>query len=241
MKKISLITPATQPFEEQVFCNFKGFTVEVCRRPESLAAAFHLRYRAYVAVDAIPPNEEELLYDDFDFMPNSRIHLVWFDGKAVATVRSCIWSGQYDWTPTEAINYFQQDIKQEIGTNTTLLESNRFAVDPDFQGRQSLFAQILMFRIHALNSAVHNCEYIITAVRENHVPFYRRFLGMEVISRQSYFVSWANAEVLLMASDRENSLQTALKRGLPEVLPQDIERYAMCAEIPCWSSSQMAA
>ena len=241
MKKISLISPTTQPFEEQIFCKFKGFTVEVCRRPESLATAFRLRYRAYRNIDAIPENEEALLYDDHDFLPHVRIHLVWYEGKAVATVRSCIWSDQYDWVPTEAFNYFSADIEQKLGTKTHLLESNRYAVDPDFQGRQSLFAQILMFRIHALNAAIHKCEYIITSVRQNHVSFYRRFLGMNVISTAPCLISWVEIEGALLAGTYEDCLQTALKRGLPPVQPEDIELYAICAGLKTEQTYQVAA
>lgn len=232
MKKLTLTRPATEPFIDQIFCTHNDFTVEVCQRPESLATAFRLRYRAYLGVKAIDENPEEMLYDDFDFLPNARIHLVWYQGKPVATVRACIWSDQYDWTPTEGLNYFSRDIDANIGLRTRLLESNRYAVDPDFQGRQSLFAQILMFRIHALSTTVHQCTHLITAVRENHIPFYRRFLGMEVISEQSYFVGWADAHVSLLAVERSQALTIALKRGLPEVNPEDIVNYAVCADLP---------
>ena len=116
-----------------------------------------------------------MLYDDFDFMPNTFVHLVWYEGKPVATVRSCIYSDEYAWERTEGVNYFPKEVEEKLGKNARLLESNRYAVDPEFQGRKSLFAQMLMFRIHALCSAVHGCSHIITSVRRKHVPFYQRF------------------------------------------------------------------
>lgn len=241
MKKISYVSPASHPFKDQVFCTHNGFTVEVCRRPESKATAFALRYRAYRNNDSIPANEEELLYDEYDFQAHSQVHLVWYEGKPVATVRACIWSQQYDWAATEAVNYFSQDIKKSLGLRTPLLESNRYAVDPDFQGRKSLFAQILMFRVHALNSAVHRCNHIITSVREKHAPFYRRFLGMNMISDQVQQVSWVDAKVCLLAGKRENCLQTALKYGLPEVTESDIALYARCADLVAPTQYPMVA
>ena len=235
MKSFTPVSPASHPFADQVFCTCKGFTIEVCRRAESLATAFRLRYRAYLGVHAIDKNEEELLYDNYDFLPNSRIHLVWYNDKPVATVRACIWSDQYLWTPTEAVHYFARDIEKKLGKNTRLLESNRYAVDPDFQGRQSLFAQMLMFRIHALNTAVQGCTHIVTAVRKNHIPFYRRFLGMELISEQAHFVAWADTDVSQLAAEREYAHETALKRGIPEISSEDIENYARCAELTFWA------
>lgn len=245
MKKFNHTSPATQAFEDQIFCKHNGFILEVCMRPESLATAFSLRYRAYLKVGAISPNEEQMLYDAYDFAPNSRIHLVWYQGKAVATVRGCIWSQTYSWEKTEALSYFEKDIREKLDISQPMLESNRYAVDPDFQGRQSLYAQILMFRIHALNSTYHGCTHILTSVRPNHIPFYKRFLGMDTVSQEALFIPWAksgsNSEVFLLAAKREDSLEVALKRGLPKVTSTDINLYAHCAKLGYYSNLQQAA
>lgn len=222
---------AKQPLMHQVISTINGFTVEICRDRKSLNAAFHLRYRAYLEVDAIPANEEELLYDDFDFLPNSFVHLVWYEGQPVATIRSCIFSDQYNWLSTEGINYFPKDTQNQLGNQTRILESNRFAVDPDFQGRRSLFAQLLLFRVHGLNSFAHNLTHIITAVRSNHISFYKRFLGMEQISSTMKYVPWADAEVVLMAVSVEDCLAAAIRRGMPDFDQNEVNLYAACAGI----------
>ena len=232
MKNLTSIPAAAAPLSNQIVGTFKDFTLEVCLNLSSLKAAFELRYRAYLAVDSIPENEEALLYDDYDFMPNNRVHLVWYDGKPVATVRSCIYSEAYEWAPTEAVQYFGQDIENQLGKNSRILESNRFAVDPDFQGRQSLFARFLLFRAHGLNAAVHQCSHIMTSVRSNHIAFYQRFLGLEPISGAPRFVEWANAEVSLLGNQTELCLQAILKRGMPDYDQNDVRSYAMCAFIP---------
>ena len=241
MKNSTTIQLAETPISDQIISSFNDFTLEVCLDEKSMNRAFHLRYRAYLEVNSIEENEEELLYDEYDFIPNSRVFLVWYQGKAIATVRSCIYSEAYNWTPTEAVNYFGEDINRKLGSETRILESNRFAVDPDFQGRQSLFARFLLFRAHGLNAAVHQCDYIMTSVRANHVAFYQRFLGLEPISTQSSFVEWANAEVSLLANPTDECLSSILKRGMPAYDQEDIMNYAMCAHLPLVDSQRIAA
>ena len=241
MKRSSLFRnlPANEA-DDHVFFSIDGYTVEVCRSRRSLEAAFRLRYRAYLNVGAIPENEEGMLYDEYDFLPNARTHLVRFEGKPVATVRACIFSDVYDRQVTEAVTYFPDTVEEKLGPEPCLLESNRYAVDPDFQGRRSLFAQMLLFRTHGLNAVVHDCDYIITSVRANHVPFYRRFLEMEPIADQAIYIPWADAEVFLLASSPAECREAALKRGMPDYTQDDALAYAAAAGFAL-SSSRNAA
>ncbi|MCB0628120.1 MAG: GNAT family N-acyltransferase [Saprospiraceae bacterium] len=232
MKSVTSIQLAEHPYAEQIIDTFNGFTIEICLRDSSMNTAFHLRYRSYLAVGSITENKEEMLYDEYDFSPNARIHLVWHEGKAVATIRSCVYSDHYNWVPTEGIRYFRDTVNQELGRTTRILESNRFAVDPDFQGRQSLFAQFLLFRAHGLNAGAHGCSHIITSVRSHHRAFYLRFLGMEPVSEQAVYIPWVDAEVYLLANETESCLSAILKRGMPDYDQDDISRYARKAQLP---------
>lgn len=213
-----------------VFSN-QEYLVEVCRHLDSLKAAFKLRYEAYRQVGSISPNPSGKLWDDYDTAPHTWTHLVWHNDKPVATIRSCIYSSIYDWQTTEANETFRDDIAQALGKQVPFLESNRFAVSPDFQGRRSMFAQLLLFQMHALNSAVHEIDYIVTSVREHHAPFYQRFLGMEEISLQRRRIDWVNADCALMATRRDHCLQVALKKGMPNYSDADLERYKNYAGI----------
>lgn len=225
-QELSSLKVVPQP--NQVIFSINDFTAEVCTSLESLETAFKLRYKAYREANAIEKNDERMLYDRYDFMSHTFTHLIWYNEKPIATVRSCIYSDQYDWEPTEGITYFPEDINTKLGSKTRLLESNRYAVAPEFNGRKSLFAQMLMFRIHALCSAAHRCSDIITAVRAKHIPFYRRFLGFEKISETQKKVEWVDAEVVLLAVKRKKSYEIALQRGVPPITPQDIVNYSIC-------------
>lgn len=174
--------PTLLPQTQQLLFEVDGYTAEMCIEQESLETAFRLRYRAYLEADAIPPNSEKQFYDSFDSQQNARTFLIHFEGKPVASIRSLTWSADYNWAPTPSVNFFRAEIDQELGADTPLLESNRFVVDPSFQGRKSLTAQMLLFRVQTLGSIADSCEHVITAVRPKHVRFYERFMNFHSIS-----------------------------------------------------------
>lgn len=210
----------------QLLFEVNGFTAEICLSPESRRIAYELRYRAYLDAGAIYPNDEEIVHDEYDDQPQSSIHLIWYEGKPVASVRSCIWSDEYEWRPIEAVAEYRNEIDASLGIKSRILESSRYVIDPSFQGRKSLFAQLLMFRIHALNSAVHGCTHIVTAVQEKHTPFYQRMLNFDPISEAKQ-VEWINYDrIVLLSTPRDKSLETALSRGMPAYTKQDVARYA---------------
>lgn len=71
MKTIAL------PIEDQVLFTENGFTAEMCVEQESLEIAYHLRYRAYLNVNAIKPNPQEFFSDKYDEQGNVRTYLIW--------------------------------------------------------------------------------------------------------------------------------------------------------------------
>lgn len=242
MQQVLSDTITAFPFTHQVIFEINGFTAELCRNRESLENAFRLRYRSYRNAEIIGDLSEGMLYDKEDFMPHTFVHLIWHENKPVGTVRSSIYSDDYDWTTVQSVKYFPEKIKEKPGESTRFLESNRYAVDPDFQGRKSLFAQMLMFRVHALTSAVHNINEIVTIVQANHVPFYQKFLGFELYSENPYLArEWSNMELHLLGIGRDECMKMAVKRGMPVVNKDDMMRYVSCLHIPKYRSNKLAA
>lgn len=231
MKKLVSRPCTYAPTPNQVLGVFNEYTLEVCMSDTSKRIASEIRYKAYREVGAIPENEEGLLYDEQDFQANTRVFLVWFQGKPVATIRNCMYAAAYDWIPIESMHYFQQDFYAKLGSKTPVLESGRFAVDPDFQGRQSFFACLLLFYAHGLNATAHQCKYIVSLVRANHLPFYKRFLAMDPISAQPRYVNWADTEASLLANRFEAGLEAILKKGMPAYSQDDVDRFVIIAQL----------
>ena len=204
----------------------QGFKAQLCLDKDSLRTAFQLRFKAYNSTNekTIMDEQNQMFYDGLDFASNSRIFLIWYEGKAVASVRSSIWSHKYDWAPIESNKFCREHIIEKLGEETTLLESGRYVVDPDFKGRKSIFAQILLFKAHALASLMDKCSHIITMVRPRHIPFYERMLGFTSIS-PIITIEDFDLEISLLACSREKSMEVALSRGMPPYTKEEFSRY----------------
>ena len=220
----SVIENGNQPLKEQIIAEIDGYTIEVCTSKESKLIAYKLRYDAFIKSYPLLTNNEGLLYDELDESDNTWSFLVWYQGKPIATVRGSIWGFQYGWANTVVTKYFAKELNLNIGKQN-ILESSRYAVSPEFQGRKSLFAQMLCFHIHAINSAIHNCNYIITVVKQSHAPFYDRFLGLNVISNTPKYIEWFNVEGLLLGAERDKSMSVALKRGMPDYTGVELNKF----------------
>lgn len=208
----------------QLLFESNGFTAEMCTEAESLQAAYHLRYRAYRHADSIPPNDAQIFKDAYDDQSNSKTFLIWYDNKAIASLRICIWSAAYAWQATEMIHFYPSDIQRHIGLDQPMQESCRFVVDPEIKGRTSLHAQLLMFRIHAIVSKVEGSKFILTGVRKKHTPFYQRMLSFQPLSEPRY-VEWIDEDVVLLATPRDKSYETFLSKGGEPISQADCDRY----------------
>lgn len=202
----------------------KGFTAEMCMEPESLLAAYQLRYRAYRHAESIPPNDDQLFKDAYDDQANAKTFLIWHDNRAIASLRICIWSATYAWQSTEMIHFYPSDIQRHIGLDLPMQESCRYVVDPEIKGRVSLNAQLLMFRIHAIVSKVEGSKFILTGVRKKHSAFYQRMLAFKPLSEPRY-VDWIDEDVVLLATPRDTSYETFLSKGGEPITQADCDRY----------------
>lgn len=226
-KTFNIMKTPIQPLAHQILFEANGFVAEMCIERESLNLAYNLRYRAYRSVDAIPVNDQEIFTDKYDAQDNVRTYLIWYEGQAVASVRSLTWSSAYNWAPTDSIVLFRHEIDQHLGLNTAVLESNRYVVDPEFKGRKSLMAQMLLFRIQAIGSRIDNCNYVITAVRPRHASFYRRFMNFEPISEE-LIIEEVAFPIQLLSTPVASCDKLAESSSLAAFEEADLERYKQC-------------
>ena len=218
------ILQSLSEFKDEVLFEIDGYTAQLCCSETSKRLAFQLRYKAYRHVDAIPENKDKTFFDDYDHLPNSRIHLIWYEGQPIASVRSTIWSPQYNWLTTEGVESFWIDMHRTIGLDKNILESSRFLVVPEITGRKSLYVQLLMFRIQDLCSQVEDCDHIITIVREKHAAFYKRMLAFEKIAGPKKY-DWIEDELVLLATTQEESRRIVTNKGMPSCEENEVSKY----------------
>ena len=205
-----------------------GFTAQLCNTEESLHQAYQLRYKAYRSVDGIAENPQGIAKDGYDEQPNARTHLIWYEDQPVASVRSLIWSDKYNWQGTTCVDAYYSAVQSEFNPRVPLLESNRYVVDPEFNGRKSLTAQYLLFRIQTMSCLFDRCQYVITAVRTKHLPFYKRLMGFYPIS-EPVQVPGFQFETILLATPYESRAILAKNASIAAFQLEDYERYVQAS------------
>ncbi|MES2574083.1 MAG: hypothetical protein V4572_04020 [Bacteroidota bacterium] len=202
-----------------------NFLLSPCETTTDLSIATKLRYKAYRHVNAIEENELKEFSDKYDLQNNTKTCLIYEGNEAVAAVRACIYSKEYDYLPIPAFEVYKEEIAKEIGLDKTIIESNRYVVIPEKKDSKSLFKHPYKFII--LNSLKFDSDFVIAAVREKHIPLYRRFLDMEPISGLKKYPG-INVEMILMAVDCRKFRQGIMeKEEAYAISKEEIEYYSL--------------
>lgn len=175
-----------------------NFLLSPCETSFDLSAAAKLRYKAYRHANAIEENELEEFTDKYDLQSNTKTCLIYEENEPVAAIRACIYGKEHNYLPIPAFEVYKEEIAKEIGLDKTIVESNRYVITPEKKDSKTLFK--IPYRFIILNSLKFDGDFVITAVREKHIPLYRRFLNMEPISGLKKYPG-INVEMVLMALD----------------------------------------
>lgn len=141
---------------------------------------YALRYRAYRRAEAIPANLSERFSDPFDMQPN---HVLWAltDGEqVVGSIRVTWHEPDSDLLIPEQVGYASA-IEAAVAPRTRLFSGNRFVTDADREGLRPQAATLLLK--YLVMTFLHGgCQWALAAVREHHLPFYRRVLRLRRVS-----------------------------------------------------------
>lgn len=200
-----------------------NFLLSHCETAADLSVAAKLRYVAYRNAGAIEENDPQEFTDKYDSQNNAKTCLIYEDKVAVAAVRACVYSKKHDYLTIPAFEVYKEEIAKEIGLDKTIIESNRFVVTPEKRDSKSLFK--LPYRFIILNSLKFDSDFVIAAVREKHIPLYRRFLDMEPISGLKKYPG-INVEMVLMAVDCRKFRQGIMeKEEAYAISEEEVEYY----------------
>ena len=154
---------------------------------------FSLRYHSYVSQNFIDPCANELFSDEFDGRSNSVSILIYRDGVPAASVRASLYdpSGLISGAETiPALDSFGAEIDNLItnyrpdGRPARALEITRLVRRPDLANDNDLV--FAMYRMTYYLVVHYEADMILSAVRQNHMPFYRRFGFQKVTEPRIY-------------------------------------------------------
>jgi hypothetical protein len=199
----------------KVFCNSK----------EQLSCAGKIRYQAYRNVEAIAANDKEEFLDKYDSQINSKTCLIKEKDDVIAAVRASIYAPELNKLEIPCFEAYKSDLEKKVDLpNVSIVESNRFVVAPGTEDSKYLFK--LQFRFIILNILKFNADYVVTAVRPKHAPFYRRILMHPISEPKKY--PGIDVEMVLLMGDCRNDLQKVINQDpIFKISQEEIENYSL--------------
>jgi hypothetical protein len=132
---------------------------------------YHLRYRAYLNEGAIEPRADQCLTDRFDYLPNSWIFGIYFDGELTSSVRISVATPDNDETP--AVDAFPDLLQPELAKGKVIVDPNRFVADPVLRTKYPQLPYVTL-RLAYVACEHFNADIGTATVRKEHQAFYRR-------------------------------------------------------------------
>jgi hypothetical protein len=157
-----------------------GLTVRLALDEPTRADAYAIRHASYLSGGFIDPMPGGLFSDADDLRPNSTSLVIYKRGRPVASTRMCILDqtpGVFGWDEIPASRIFPEavaDLSANVPHNrpAKIMESNRLVRHPDFATDFELV--FVLFRLVSFMLIQTNADMLLSCVRRNHTPFYKR-------------------------------------------------------------------
>jgi hypothetical protein len=157
-----------------------GLTARLAFDEATRADAYAIRHASYLSGGYIDPQPDGLFSDADDLRPNSRSVVIYKAGRPVASVRLCVLDqtpGMIGWDEIPASRIFPEEVAglaASVPHNrpAKLMEINRLVRHPDFATDYQLV--FVLFRFVSYILIEDNADMMLSCVRRNHTPFYKR-------------------------------------------------------------------
>lgn len=173
---------------------------------------YSLRYRSYVAAGHIELNEAGLFSDIYDEMPNCKSIVIYQDGVAAASVRTCtLASGSAARSP--AADTYPNEVRELLSEPTGIghgrrgIETTRLVRSPEAENNQGLV--FLLYRMAGYIGMMNHTQVLFACVRQNHVPFYRRLGYAPVTEPKPYPGLTCPMQLLVCTRERYDQVREA--------------------------------
>ncbi|MDO8265649.1 MAG: GNAT family N-acetyltransferase [Candidatus Saccharibacteria bacterium] len=164
-----------------------------------LDRVYSMRYRSYSTEGYIEENSSLKFIDEYDNKPNSTCFLLYHQNKAVGSMRTCVFDPN-ERLAVPVMDVFDDEIKHNIGYDSTFVEVNKFVIDPSFQRKGGVEARMLLVGTVVEEAIRRGSSSILIAVRPAHVRFYK-MLGCNPISDAKSYPHLTFKTVLMACTD----------------------------------------
>jgi hypothetical protein len=205
-----------------------GFAMQRVVSREDWARVRALRYEAMSSRGDIPPSDEHTHSDAHDLALNCATFLLLRNGQAIGSTRASVTSPLRRCS-LPASEIFHREVEAATSHDAAVVEASLTVAAPQAGERRSIILHLL--KAHMLVCAAERAEWLIAAVRDDEIGFYRRMLNMEILSGVERCPGMATPQVLMGLQYREHA--ALLSRRIPhlEVTTSDEAEYAATGRI----------
>jgi hypothetical protein len=206
-----------------------GFEMRRVTSREDWARVRLLRYEALRSRGEIADNPERAHADPHDIALNTMTFLLLRNGRPVGATRSSVSSASRRW-PLPAMGAFAHEIESAVGLESTIVEASLMVVDPATAAdpKTALFH---LFKAHMLQCAAENADWLVVAVRDTQIGFYRRMFNMEILSGAERYPGLDSSRVLMGLEYREQAALLSKRIPVLAVTGADESEFAGSAAV----------
>ncbi len=154
-----------------------------------------LRYRALSCRGEIAEDASMRLGDEHDRAMHAMTFLLSRNGRPAGTTRTMLSAEDRRW-PIPALAVFPREIESTLGTDVALVEAGFTVVEPALldDGANALFH---LFRAALIHCTLDNADWVVMAVLEARIGYYRRMFNMEILSGAEAWPGMKSKRVLM--------------------------------------------
>ncbi len=200
------------------------YTARLARDEATRRDAYSLRYLCYLDGSFIAPNKDRLFSDKFDQLPNTESVVVYQGNEPVASVRVCFLS-LFLPTPALVRDTFPDHLDALLSPcrrsahGMEAVEITRLVRSPRFANDQGLV--FVLYRLAGLLGIQRDIRIILSCVRHNHVPFYRRLRYRVIAGPRSYPGLTCPMHLLACSRDDYDAVRGRFPLMDPDAFPHD--------------------
>jgi len=190
---------------------------------------YKLRYLSYFSEGHIESRRNGRFSDEYDDRPDAQTIVIYKDRRAVASTRVCVLDRGSDGNASGALpaeHVFPEEIDDLFRRGPAepvqrVVEINRLVRHPEHADDKSLV--FLLFRLAGHFILKYDAGAVVSCVRRNHVPFYKRLRFSEVAGPRTYHGVKFSTHLLTCLRDQYDSV----RRMIPmlDVTGAERERY----------------
>lgn len=205
----SLVRGSTEPK-----ISSSGLTARLALDEATKADAYSIRHASYLSGGYIDPQPGERFSDADDLKPNSRSVVVYKFGRPVASVRLCdldLNPARPDCAEIPASRIFPEAVAElaagvPAGRIPKLTEINRLVRHPDFATDYELV--FILFRFVSFLVIEGDSDMMLSCVRRNHTPFYKRMHFQYIDGPRRYAGVKFETNLMACKAERYNHLMS---------------------------------